>query len=171
MTMATTTTTTTTTTTNSTVAAVVDDKKESTTTTTMEGSTHIEKHQEHAQKKYRELPILSEIVFFPVLLLYACLHWTLSPFPKLEGIIGMLIMGGYFGIFLIPTFFYWMILKGIEYYVGIPFTYMYYGIVLPFMVTYIVLVLILDKSQYIVENSSTMPARTFIEHGYIRFSK
>jgi hypothetical protein len=174
MTMATaTTTTTTTTTTNSTVAAVVDDKKESTTTTTTmtEGCTSIEKQQEHAQQKYRELPIMSEIVFFPVILLYACLHWTLSPFPKLEGVIGMLIMGGYFAIFLIPTFFYWMILKGIEYYVGIPFTYLYYGIVLPFMVTYIVLVLILDKSQYIVENSSTMPACNFIEQGYMGFSK
>jgi hypothetical protein len=154
-------TTTLTTTTRKLVTAIDDNHS----TTTMKETKTIKKDR-CVQQRYRKLSILSESMYFPVLLLYACLHWTLSPFPRLEGAIGMLIVG-----FLIPTFFYWMILKGIEYYVGIPFTYMYYGIVLPFIATYVVLVLILDKSQYMVENSSTMPARNFIEKGALGFGK
>jgi hypothetical protein len=157
----------TTTTTIRKLVAVVDDNQ---STTTMKETKTI-KEERYVQQRHRKLPILSEIMYFPVLLLYACLHWTLCPFPKLEGAIGMLIVGGYFGIFLIPTFFYLSIIKGIEYCTGISSMYMYYGIVLPFIVTYVVLVLILDKSQYIVENSSTMPARNFIEKGALGFGK
>lgn len=36
-------------------------------------------------KEYRKIPWMSEIVYFPVLLLFAYLHWTLRFCPKLEG--------------------------------------------------------------------------------------
>jgi 1-acyl-sn-glycerol-3-phosphate acyltransferase len=121
------------------------------------------------KQSHRKLPLLSEIVYFPVTLLYATLHFLLHPWPRLEGIVGTAFMGGYFGLFFIPTLLMWQITRMVEWSTGVSSSFILFSTIVPFALVYSVQIMWFDQTHCAVENSGAIPPRNFLEQAAIEF--
>lgn len=119
---------------------------------------------------HRPIPWIAEIVFFPVTLFSALLHVVCSPFGRaFESTVSMLVIGGFFGLLLIPTCFVILCLYLVEL-LGICSASLFLRwIVLPFLALYFVHIL-MDKTHLVVENSGPIEARNFLEQAADSFT-
>ncbi|KAG7344631.1 diacylglycerol acyltransferase [Nitzschia inconspicua] len=118
----------------------------------------------------RPIPILSEIIYFPVILLSATFHYLLHPWPQLEATVAMAVMGGFFGFLLIPTAFAYCLTILMETIFGISPMILSYAVWIPFSILYAVQILILDKTHVHVRNSGPPQPRYSLERAAWAFA-
>jgi hypothetical protein len=123
------------------------------------------------QKTSKKLPLASELVFLPITLLAAALHVISSPLG-IEPALSMLISGGMFGLVLIPILMMSLILKLVEKSGILPeraISILLHMAGLPFLVYYVIGVLILDKQHLQVKDSHSIQPRNALERAAARF--
>jgi hypothetical protein len=113
--------------------------------------------------EYRRIPVLSEIMYFPVILWSASLHYALRPWPKLEATIAMLVLGGFFAFLLIPIGFALLVTMLLQWTMGIPALATWWYVWLPFAILYATSILWLDDAHRVVRNSGSTPPRYGLE--------
>ena len=111
----------------------------------------------------RKLPFLSECMLFPLTCLAAFLHLTTRPLG-IEPAVSMLITSGFFGIVLIPIGFACLVVELVDKFIynGIATLALHY-VGIPFVVAYIVMILIVDKTHCCVKNANSHTARNKLE--------
>jgi 1-acyl-sn-glycerol-3-phosphate acyltransferase len=150
------------------------DGKTTTIATTAERNNNL--HQDGAERigsspPMRQIPLLSEMIYFPVVLLSAILHFLLRKWPQLEATVAMAIMGGFFGLLLIPVTFAYGITVCLERFCHIPAPYTFYGLWMPLAILYIVQILILDQTHcQQLRNSGPPRPRYLLEHAAFAFA-
>ena len=113
---------------------------------------------------HRTLPLLSEIIAFPLYCMAACLHVISVPFG-IEPALAMLVTGSLFGLFLVPIAMVWSVLYLLEssgIWPGAVSIFLTW-IGLPFAVCYTVQILVLDKLHLEVKHASLIRPRNRIE--------
>lgn len=123
-----------------------------------------------AQPGRRRIPILSEIIYFPVILLSATLHYLLKSWPQVEATVAMAVMGGFFGFLLIPTAFFYMLTKLVEAMLEISPTTVLYTVWIPLGILYVMQILILDKTHLHVKDSGPPQPRYCLERAAWAFA-
>lgn len=117
------------------------------------------------QCRYRKLPLLSEVVSYPVFLLAAALHVISAPLG-IEPVLAALTYGCYFGLIFVPPAIVVCLLYFLEHGGILPqgaITLFFLWIAIPFCVLYTIQVLILDKLPYQTKNATLIPHRNAIE--------
>jgi len=128
----------------------------------------------------RKLPFLGECIYFPVTVTAALLHVVAMPLG-IEPTLSMLVTGGFFGLVLVPlgmaALFLWLLDSFV--YKGIASLIVFY-IGIPFVVVYVIQILIWDQSHLQVKNAYPHLPRNQMEemardffyssHEYLSFS-
>ena len=123
------------------------------------------KNDDDEQLPYRLLPWACEIVWFPIVLLCATLHYVCKPLG-IEPIVASFITGGLFGMVLIPLAFGACIVYTLEYMELISSDTLWLitqWIGIPFAVYYVVFILVLDPLHLSVQNANPHPPRYELE--------
>lgn len=99
--------------------------------------------------------MLSQIMFFPVQLSFAVIHFLLVFVAQdMEPTVSMFVVSGFFGVVpLVPVVFFWMIGKLVEW-LGLCSTSTFWTwVATPFYTLYVVNILLLDQTHKVVKNS------------------
>ena len=112
----------------------------------------------------RKIPFLSKVMIFPVQLIFGFMHVVLSTIaPSLEPTVSTCVGSALFGLPVVSLFFYIGLGKALEYAGLLSMTTFSTWFLTPFLVLYVVAILILDPTHKKVKNSGRLPANSPIE--------
>jgi len=121
---------------------------------------------------YRSLPWASELVWFPITVTTAFLHYITYPLG-LEKLISGLVVGGFFGMILIPISLCGGIVYLLENSHILPPNFVWIAaqlLAIPFSIYYVVSILILNRQHLSVKDANCHPTnRNFIESASSKF--
>jgi hypothetical protein len=138
----------------------------------MKSSMSQQQQENNTSYSYRSLPWASELIWYPVLATTACLHYVTSPLG-LELVMSSLVVGGFFGLILIPISFGVGVVYLLEYSKLLPSTFVSMvaqWLIIPFSIYYVVFILIFNQQHLSVKDANCCPNnRNILERASAKF--
>ena len=131
-----------------------------------------QQQEKNTSCSYRSLPWASELIWYPVVATTACLHYVTSPLG-LELVMSGLVVGGFFGLILIPISFGVGIVSLLEYTQLLPSNFVWMvaqWLIIPFSIYYVVFILIFNQQHLSVKDANCCPNnRNILERASAKF--
>ena len=131
-----------------------------------------QQQEKNTSCSYRSLPWASELIWYPVVATTACLHYVTSPLG-FELVMSGLVVGGFFGLILIPISFGVGIVYLLEYTQLLPSNFVWMvaqWLIIPFSIYYVVFILIFNQQHLSVKDANCCPNnRNILERASAKF--